>query len=405
MIRSIPYRRNKNIKLGEPTLEPSMPDETGIPGSDPMPRDVLNKAGAEEILDDFSDLQKQEGGVEQDQLDEKTETFISNYVDAYYGKSTSSPADYQTSVTSITATMKYISIKLDVDASPADKVNTSNKVQRMQDNVVRKASKTKNTQTKNGFNIFKRSGFYSLRADPDVCDDDVNKARDQNKQDVNDDAENKLNDKQSKGKITKKVLTGLAKLLAWLATIGSVILLDWLVAKYKTDCYFIKGATENPINCKDYSKETSACQCPAILSTESESDVTVVNASEQGLGSYDLQTACPSATADIANGPVCAKFLGKTDYCSAPENIPSLDDPVCPQDGKSYFVWKQYSWMDILGNQLNELNDAANDLFNGLNWTFDNIGKVIIGVAVFLGAIILLKILQLLLKFNPGKHK
>ena len=47
----------------------------------------------------------------------------------------------------------------------------------MQDNVARKAAETNNTQTKNGFNIFKRSGYTSLRADPDVCDDDVNKAR------------------------------------------------------------------------------------------------------------------------------------------------------------------------------------------------------------------------------------
>lgn len=404
MIRSIPYRRNKNIKLGEPTLEPSMPDETGIPGSDPMPRDVLNKAGAEEILDDFSDLQKQEGGVEQDQLDEKAREFVSTFINDFLDIK-SSADDYVTAVEAKNATSEYMSKNLDTDASPADKVNTANKAQLMQDNVARKASETNNTQTKNGFNIFKRSGLFSLRADPEVCDDAVKKAREQNESDVKEDAENKLNDKQSKGKITKKVLTGLAKLLAWLATIGSVILLDWLVAKYKTDCYFIKGATENQINCKDYSQETSACQCPAILSTESESDLTVVNASEQGLGSYDLQTACPSATADIANGPVCAKFLGKTQYCSAPENIPSLDDPVCPQDGKSYFVWKQYSWMDILGGQLNAANDAASDLFNGLNWTFDNIGKVIIGVAVFLGAIILLKILQLLLKFNPGKHK
>ena len=406
MIRSIPYRRNKNIKMGSLGIdvEPRMPEETGTPGSDPMPEEIFTEADSQNILNQYSDFQNQEGGASQDQLNQTAREFISKFVNAFLDI-TSSEDDYVTPVDTLNATSKYMSQNLEIDASPADKVSTANKAQLMQDNVLREAAQTNNTQVNNGINVYVRSNFYVLRADAEVCEDVVNEARDQNESDVQEDAENKINDKQSKGKITDTVAKTLVKILAWLATIGSVILIDWLIAKYKTDCYFINGASENKLGCPDYSEQTSACQCPALSAGTGSNDQTVVDASEQGAGEYPgLPDACKDAeTADIKNCPVCAKAGAQTLYCKGPENIPSLDTPVCPTDGKSYFVWKQYSWLDILGGQLNAANDAANDLFNGLNWTFENIGKVIIGIAVLIGAIILIKILQLLLQFGKKK--
>ena len=115
MIRSKPYRRNKNIKLAAVDVD-VIPESPGT-SEGVLDEGTLTKANSLSTLNNLEDLQNKEGGAEQEQVDETAGTLMSNYVNAFFDKTTETQADYKTSVSSINASMKYIEINLEVDAS------------------------------------------------------------------------------------------------------------------------------------------------------------------------------------------------------------------------------------------------------------------------------------------------
>lgn len=406
MIRSLPNRRKQTIKLGADPI-PEIPPEEGIPGGEsPLPKPVIDESGLQDLTNEYNDLQSE--AAEAAQLDEKTQQVLQRVTEVFTERSLE-PEQMEKAVNVINAVADFVKSNLpDEEPSAADKVDVANKAQKIEDNFVRESNQNNDPQTKDGLNVKKRSGLTTLRTEPELRDDVVNEAVNKNESDVKDDAESKITDKQNNGQIGKRVGDFLLSLLKLAAAVGSVFLIDWLVARDKTDCYFINGSSENKIGCPDYKENPNRCACPLALVGESEpsSEKDIVEASQTGGDASDIADWCAdgNTNAELQNSPVCAKASpGSVPACKAPEEIPSLDTAVCPNNGKSYFVWKQYSWMDILGDQLNELNDAASDVFRGLNWSFENIGKIIIGVAVLIAAIILIKILQLLLQSRTKK--
>ena len=223
------------------------------------------------------------------------------------------------------------------------------------------------------------------------------------KSDVDETAETKKKDtddalekKQSQGK-TSPLATELLKiLLGWLPYVGFLWFFSWLVAKNQSDCYYIDGAKQTKLDCKGYGDNNvkGLCACPGQLDGAGDFE----NAAETGQG---LNTYCGNSTAysQASSSPICCEAskvdetpYGQCDtYCNAP--AVQLQQGLCGPN--KYYVYKDITWLDVLGDMANDAAQAANDIFDGFQWSFDHIGLVIIGVVVVIAIIVFLKIISL----------
>ena len=223
------------------------------------------------------------------------------------------------------------------------------------------------------------------------------------KSEVEETAETKKNDtddalekKQSQGK-TSPLATELLKiLLSWLPYVGFLWFFSWLVAKNQSDCYYIDGAKQTKLDCKGYGDNNvkNLCGCPGQLDGQEDFE----HAAETGQG---LDTYCgdSSSYSQASSSPICCEAskvdetpYGQCDtYCNAPAI--QLQDGLCGSN--KYYVYKDITWLDVLGDMADDAAQAANDIFDGFQWSFDHLGLIIVGVVAVIAIIVFLKIISL----------
>lgn len=209
------------------------------------------------------------------------------------------------------------------------------------------------------------------------------------------DTDDALEKKKSEGKISDETKKRLANLLGWLRFIGFLSLFAWLVSKNRSDCYYIDGANQTKLGCKGY-KDTGHCACPGKIG----GDASFEAAAESGEG---LDTYCGNASLGSAtSSPVCceaavdeSKSYGDCDTnCPSPQI--SLQQGLCGSN--KYYVYKNVTFLDVLSDMADDAAQAAGDIFNGFQWSFDHIGLIIVGVVVVIAIIVFLKIISLFKK-------
>jgi hypothetical protein len=393
MIRALPIRRRLRLSgLTEEGIEPEVP----LKPLDPLTKDTLTDPYLREQIASNTQIQIQDISFDEKQADLKNskQTVLGWLVKILTGTSSTSTSDYGTAVDIMDGTQKFIDENVPKNATPADYSNVYKKSKVLEQNGLRDS----NIQTKNGVTGKQRSSQEVIKqqADPKTRVKDLNDAAEESRNNQKENADDTLNNKQKDGKLSELTGKSLLKLLEYGIFFGSLFLFDYFVAKHKTDCYLIQGANQVQINCPDYGPDnTNQCRCPIELSSGTELDTAVVEASQSG---DNVQAACEADAVNdnIKNCPICAEAGSSSTNCPAP--TVTLADGLCPKDGSQYYVWKEYSWLDILGDQANALNDTAGDIFNAGKWGLENIGKIIIIVALLIGGIILVKILSLLFR-------
>ena len=171
---------------------------------------------------------------------------------------------------------------------------------------------------------------------------------------------------------------------------------SWLVAKNQSDCYYIDGAKQTKLDCKGYGDNDVKylCGCPGQLDGSPEFETAAETG--QGLAAYCKQSGTYS---QASSSPICCE-ASKVDetpygqchtYCNAPAI--QLNDGLCGSN--KYYVYKDITWLDVLGDMADDAAQAANDIFDGFQWSFDHLGLIIIGVVVVIAIIVFLKIISL----------
>ena len=395
MIRALPIRRRlrlSGLTEGEPGIEPDVPSKP----LDPLPEDTLTDPYLREQIASNTKIQIEDISFDekQENLKKSKQTVLEWLVKTLTGKSSTSTSDYGTAVDIMDGTQKFIDENVPKNATPADYNNVYKKSKVLEQNGLRDS----NIQTKNGVTGKQRSSQEVIKqqADPNTRVNDLNDAAEESRNNQKENADDTLTTKKEAGKLSEFTQRTLANLLGYVIFGVGLFLFDYFVAKHKTDCYLIQGANQVQIKCPDYGPDhTYRCRCPKELSTQSAADDAVVAASQSG---NNVKDACEAdgVNDDIKNCPICAEVGFSPIDCPAPKV--TLADGLCPVDGSQYYVWKEYSWLDILGDQANAAYDAGGDIFNAGKWGLENIGKIIIIVALLIGGIILVKILSLLFR-------